>query len=89
MLLTYLVWWNKPQDVEEPLTIREERADTLLAFMCMNSKMGRLRVGKHIGETKIVRLHRNNEETEYHSSPWQFTSGLTYIEDVSYFLEGR
>ena len=43
-LIIYLMWWNKPQDIEEPSLVQGEGARELCALMCMSSNIGRVRL---------------------------------------------
>jgi hypothetical protein len=38
-LFIYLLWWNKPLDVEEPVLISDEHVHNLCAFMCFKSNL--------------------------------------------------
>ena len=42
-LIIYLMWWNKPQDIEEPSLVQGEGAQELCALMCMSGEIGRRR----------------------------------------------
>jgi hypothetical protein len=36
-LLIYILWWNKPLDIEEPTLIRGQESHNISAYMCMRS----------------------------------------------------
>lgn len=36
-LLIYALWWNKPQDIEEPTLLQGQKEWEMCAFLCMNS----------------------------------------------------
>lgn len=37
-LLIYALWWNKPQDIEEPTLLQGQKEWEMCAFLCMNSE---------------------------------------------------
>jgi len=39
-LVTYILWWHKPLDVQEPVVIRDEESMSLCAWMCMGTRLG-------------------------------------------------
>lgn len=39
-LCIYAMWWEKPLDVDEPTLVQVEKADLLLAYMWMGSRVG-------------------------------------------------
>jgi hypothetical protein len=39
-LFAYMLWWNKPQDVIEPLLVQGPKVDEICAILCMKSSMG-------------------------------------------------
>ncbi|KAF2669465.1 hypothetical protein BT63DRAFT_261688 [Microthyrium microscopicum] len=56
-LLTYILWWNKPFDVEEPIVIRGLDADILCAGMCMRSSIGTIRKAAGFQPDKYLKGH--------------------------------
>jgi hypothetical protein len=52
-LIIYLLWWDKPLDVEEPALIEGAEMHEICAAMCMRSKIGTVRKSSHfsIGHT--------------------------------------
>ena len=68
-LVAYLLWWNKPLDVEEPILIQGEDADLLCAGMSMKSSMGTRRLAEDLftGQRMVARLWYDDDSGEMDS----------------------
>lgn len=41
-LAVYILWWHKPLDISQPVSVSEDELDPLLAYMWMASKTSKL-----------------------------------------------
>lgn len=54
-LAVYLIWWNKPLDIEEPslVSVTGEETESICAWMCMTSSIGMVRECRPVIEESL------------------------------------
>jgi hypothetical protein len=62
-LATYMAWWDKPYNIEEPVTIKtEDRAGKICAWLVVDSRLGRC-LESDVGPNQGLKVSKHRHES--------------------------